>query len=342
MDTVGPQKEALKNIQEAKTLAQLEDVFRLFLGKKGRVTHLLKTLPSLSPKERVRFGKKANETKKAILTAFETRRSEIKQKLASEEQKQGKIDITAPGHKLERGSLHPLTRAIREIRTIFGTMGFEVARGPEIETEFHNFDALNIPADHQARDLWDTFWLQNSSKSEKLLLRTHTSPVQIRYMETHEPPFRIIAPGKCFRYEATDASHEFQFYQVEGLAVGEDISLANLKGVLEEFFKRFFKKSVKIRFRPGYFPFVEPGVEVDINCITCDGKGCAVCSRSGWLEMLGAGMVHPNVFKAVGYNPREWQGFAFGVGIDRLAMMKYKIDDVRLFHSGDLRFIKQF
>lgn len=342
MDTAGVKKEALKSIQEAKTLAELEGVFRVFLGKKGRVTYLMKTLPSLSPRERARIGKKVNEIKKFIVVALETRRSEIKQELTSEEQRRERIDFTAPGHKLERGSLHPLTYAIREIRSIFGAMGFEVARGPEIETEFHNFDALNIPVDHPARDLWDTFWLQKNSKSEKLLLRTHTSPVQIRYMETHEPPFRIIAPGKCFRYEATDASHEFQFYQVEGLAVSDDISLGHLKGVLEEFFKRFFKKNVKTRFRPGYFPFVEPGVEVDISCITCGGKGCTVCGRSGWLEMLGAGMVHPNVFKAVGYNPREWQGFAFGVGIDRLAMMKYKIDDIRLFHSGDLRFIKQF
>lgn len=377
MDITGLKKDATKKIEDAETLADLEGVYRTLLGKKGVLTTSLKILPTLSPKERKAFGKRANEVKKVILEALEARENEIKRDMRLGEFREARIDITAPGFKFERGHLHPLTRSIREIRSIFASMGFEIASGPEIETEYYNFDALNIPPHHPARDLHDTFWLKSQNhaevprssalgsalfrdkerskreesvvhrrttqkQKERLLLRTHTSPVQIRYMETHEPPFRIIAPGKCFRHEATDASHEFQFYQVEGLAVAEDISMAHLKGVLEEFFKRFFKKDVKTRFRPGYFPFVEPGIEVDITCITCGGTGCSVCGRSGWLEMLGAGMVHPNVFRAVGYNPREWQGFAFGVGIDRLTMMKYKIDDVRLFHSGDLRFIKQF
>ncbi|MEK7123537.1 MAG: phenylalanine--tRNA ligase subunit alpha, partial [Patescibacteria group bacterium] len=230
-------------------------------------------------------------------------------------------------------------------------MGFETAEGPEAETEYYNFDALNIPADHPAREMWDTFWLrQNELKvkslklkvEERLLLRTHTSPVQIRYMETHQPPFRIVAPGKVFRYEASDASHDIQFYQIEGLVVDKNISVANLKATIETFYSKLFGKAVKTRLRPSYFPFVEPGFEGDISCVNCGGKGCSVCKQTGWLEMFGAGMVHPNVLRAGGINPNEWRGFAFGMGLDRLAMMKYKISDIRLMHSGDLRFINQF
>ena len=238
-------------------------------------------------------------------------------------------------------------------------MGFTVAEGPEIETEHYNFDALNIPAEHPARDMWDTFWLrQNEIKiqsagrrtklknNERLLLRTHTSPVQIRYMETHEPPIRIISPGIVYRYEATDASHDIEFWQIEGLMVDKDVSAANFKAVIERFFSELFRRVVSIRLRPSYFPFVEPGFEVDISCAQCKGKGCSICGQSGWLEMMGAGMVHPNVFKAVGYNPSPLaggvQGFAFGMGLDRIAMMKYKIPDIRLMRSGDLRFLDQF
>jgi len=213
----------------------------------------------------------------------------------------------------------------KEAEDIFGSLGFEIIEGPEVETEYYNFDALNIPAEHPAREMWDTFWL-----GKKFLMRTHTSPVQIRYMEKHNPPFRIIAPGRVFRHEATDASHEIQFNQLEGLMVGKDVSLADLKGILEQFLRRLMGNKIEIRFKPSYFPFVEPGVEVDM---LWNGR---------WLEMLGAGMVHPNVLRAGGLNPNEWQGFAFGVGIDRLAMLKYKIDDIRLFYSGDLRFLRQF
>ncbi|MBU1137265.1 phenylalanine--tRNA ligase subunit alpha, partial [Patescibacteria group bacterium] len=225
------------------------------------------------------------------------------------------------------GHLHPITLVQRQIEDIFQSMGFSVINGPEVETESYNFDALNIPKDHPARDLWDTFWL----KDVNLLLRTHTSPMQARYMEKNNPPLRIIVPGRCFRHEATDATHEAQFYQFEGLMVGKDVSVANFKGVIEAFLKRFFGSETEMRLRPGYFPFVEPGFEIDAK-------------RKGgqWLEMMGAGMVHPNVFKAVGYNPKEVQGFAFGAGIDRLAMLKYKIDDIRLFYGSDLRFLKQF
>jgi phenylalanyl-tRNA synthetase alpha chain len=236
------------------------------------------------------------------------------------------FDVTIPGKKPERGHYHPLTIVQRRAIEIFNSMGFEVAEGPEVETEYYNFDALNIPKDHPARDMWDTFWTK-----DKRLLRTHTSPVQIRYMKEHQPPFRIIAPGKVFRYEATDATHEVQFYQLEGLMIGKKISLANLKGVMETFFQNFFNsKDIEVRLRPSYFPFVEPGVEVDMRY------------KGKWVEIAGAGMVHPKVLEEVGIDPKEYQGFAFGMGIDRLAIIKYKIDDIRLFHSGDLRFIKQF
>lgn len=250
------------------------------------------------------------------------------------------VDVTAPGKKPDFGHLHPLTLVRRKTEEIFQLMGFSVVEGPEIETEWYNFDALNIPEDHPARDLWDTLWLksikrssQNSvrpAKGGKLLLRTHTSPVQIRYMEKNQPPLRIIVPGRVFRHEATDAKHEINFYQLEGLMVDKEVSVANFKAIIEEFFIRFFDKQVQIRMRPSYFPFVEPGFEVDIK------------RDNAWLEIMGAGMVHPKVLKNVGLNPRWWQGFAFGIGLDRLAMMKYKINDVRAFYSGDLRFLNQF
>lgn len=253
------------------------------------------------------------------------------------ETKGDKIDVTVPGEKVAVGHLHPLTSVKRKIEEIFQAMGFGIVDGPEIETEWYNFDALNIPKDHPARDLWDTFYLKNGG-----LLRTHTSPVQIRYMEKHNPPFRIIVPGRIFRHEATDASHEINFYQVEGLMVGKEVSASNFKAIVQEFLSRFFGKRVTIRLRPSFFPFTEPSFEVDMKCLVCQGKGCSVCSCSGWLELIGAGMVHPNVLKAGGINPKNWQGFAFGLGMDRLAMMKYKIDDIRLFYSGDLRFLQQF
>jgi len=221
-------------------------------------------------------------------------------------------------------------------------LGFSIVEGPEIETEWYNFDALNIPKEHPARDLWDTFWLQNNKKIQNLLLRTHTTPVDVRYMEKNNPPLRIIVPGRCFRHEATDASHDVQFYQVDGLMVGKDISVANFKAVIENFFQEFFKRDLKIRMRPSFFPFTEPSFEIDISCLVCQGKGCSACSQTGWMEMMGAGMLHPNVFKACKLNPKNWQGFAFGVGLDRLAMMKYKIGDIRLFYNGDLRFLEQF
>ncbi len=236
--------------------------------------------------------------------------------------------------------IHPIIRVIQDITAVFVDMGFEVASGPEIEDGYHNFDALNVPKDHPARDMQDTFWLEPRNLDK--LLRTHTSGVQVRYMEENKPPLAILVPGKVFRNEATDATHDAQFHQCEGLVVGENITLANLKGTLENFLKKLFGDDVEIRLRPGYFPFVEPGVEIDMVCFKCKGDGCPACSHSGWIEILGAGMVHPNVLNNVGIDSRKYQGFAFGVGIDRIAMLKYGIDDIRLLYSGDLRLVNQF
>jgi phenylalanyl-tRNA synthetase alpha chain len=241
--------------------------------------------------------------------------------------------------KVVRGHLHPVTQIIREITDSFIVMGFEVADGPEVESEHYNFDALNVPKDHPARDMQDTFWVKGVPQT---VLRTHTSPVQVRYMESHKPPFKIIVPGKVYRYEATDATHETQFHQVEGLVVGKGISLAHLKHTLDVFFKSLYGEGVAIRLRPSYFPFVEPGVEIDMSRVKCGGRGCPMCKQTGWIEVMGAGMVHPNVLRAGGVDPEQYQGFAFGAGVDRLAMIRYGIDDVRFLYTGDLRLVNQF
>lgn len=314
-----------REMLQAKDLKELDVVFKKYLGDDSKLAAILRSLKSLSKAKKAKLGKEANELKNHLKIKFSEAALVLKERAQNESEAKEWIDITAPGKKAVLGHLHPLTLVGRRVEEIFGGMGFSVIEGPEMETEWYNFDALNIPKDHPARDLWDTFYLKNG-----LLLRTHTSPVQIRYMEKNQPPFRIIAPGRVFRHEATDSSHETNFYQVEGLMVGKDISVANLKAVMQEFFQRFFGKSAEIRLRPSYFPFVEPGFEIDMK------KG------DGWLEMAGAGMVHPNVLKNAGLNHKEWQGFAFGMGLDRLAMMKYKIDDIRLFYSGDLRFLNQF
>ncbi|HZX49927.1 MAG TPA: phenylalanine--tRNA ligase subunit alpha [Candidatus Paceibacterota bacterium] len=326
MDAKTLQKQALEAIEQAKSLAELETAYKAFLGKSGQLTGILRGLAALPDEERKTQGKEANELRDLLEQHFAAKKREIQEQgvLASDS---AKIDVTAPGKRIAKGHLHPLTLIQRKTQEIFGSMGFEVVEGPEIETEWYNFDALNIPSGHPARDLWDTFWLKDSDK----LLRTHTSPVQARYMEKHEPPFRIIAPGRIFRYEATDASHEINFYQLEGLMVGKEVSVANFKAVIEEFYRQFFERKVEIRLRPSYFPFTEPSFEIDMRW-----------GKENWLEMMGAGMVHPNVFKAVGYIPDDWQGFAFGMGLDRLAMMKYRIPDIRLLYSGDLNFLKQF
>ena len=329
--------QAEKEMDRAGDLKVLNEVFKKYLGKNGKLTLVLRSLEKLPKAKRVEIGKEANQIKNFLRIEFDKKNQEIKEKVQREAEEKEWIDITAPGKKPVLGHLHPLTLVKRKTEEIFQVMGFSVVEGPEVETEWYNFDALNIPKDHPARDMWDTFYLKN-----KLLLRTHTSPVQIRYMEKNNPPLRIIVPGRIFRHEATDASHEFNFYQVEGLMVDKKISAANFKAVIQEFFRRFFEKPIEIRMRPSFFPFTEPSFEVDMTCLNCKGKGCSVCSQSGWIEMMGAGMVHPNVLKATGLNPKNWQGFAFGIGMDRLAMMKYKINDIRLFHSGDLRFLQQF
>jgi len=318
-------KEAiLEEINQTKNLSSLNEVCDKYLGRQGELTELLRSLKNLSQEEKASQGKEINILKKELEEIVNQKKEELSQ---NGEEKKDWIDVTAPGPKPAEGHLHPITIVQRQIEDIFQSMGFSVVYGPEVETEHYNFDALNVPKDHPARDMWDTFWL----KGLKNLLRTHTSPMQARYMEKNNPPLRIIVPGKVFRHEATDASHEAQFNQVEGLMVGKDISVANFQAIIEEFLKRFFGPEIEMRLRPSYFPFTEPSFEIDMR-----RKG-----RS-WLEIMGAGMVHPNVFEAVKYNPKEWQGFAFGMGIDRLAMLKYNIGDIRLFNSGDLRFIKQF
>ncbi len=308
-----------------------------YLSKKKELEQVFAELKNAPKSQKKEIGKRANLIKSELKILDEKRSKIQKNELYKSKINKGKIDISIPGIKIKQGHLHPLTLVQREIKEIFQTIGFSVVEGPEMETEKYNFDALNVPKDHTARDMWDTFWLKEPKNSKfkiqnsKLLLRTHTSPVQIRFMEKRNPPLRIIAPGRVFRYEATDASHEINFYQIEGLMVDKNISAANFKAIIEEFLKRFFKTSVEIRLRPSYFPFTEPSFEIDIK-------------RKGgkWLEMMGAGMVHPNVLKSAGLNAKDWQGFAFGVGTDRLAMLKYKVDDIRLFYQNDLRFLNQF
>lgn len=335
-------KQAQEEIAKAKDFNLLEAVFKKYLGKEGKLTLILRSLEKLPKIKRVKIGKMANELKNLLKVEFDQKFAEIKKATPKELEEKEWLDVTAPGKKFLLGHLHPLTLTQRKIEEIFQTMGFSIISGPEMETEWYNFDALNIPQDHPARDLWDTFYLKNG-----LLLRTHTSPVQVRYMEKNNPPFRIIVPGNVFRHEATDSSHEFQLFQIEGLMVDKNISVANLKAIIGEFFRKFFEKEVKFRLKPDYFPFTEPSFEISIGCLVCQGKGCPACKESGWMEVAGAGMIHPNVLKNSGLIPnqsdlKDWQGWAFGFGLERLTMLRYKINDIRLFRSGDLRFLQQF
>lgn len=350
-DTLESLKEAaLSAFAGAESLDGLRAEEVKFLGRKSEFNQFLRALSSLPPEERRLVGGRANEVKREMLEAFEMAQSRLEN--ANFDAEKEWIDVTDPGEVLPIGHLHILTKVEREICEIFQSLGFAIADGPEVETEFYNFDALNVPADHPARDMQDTFWLRQNAgsgkqevankKSSRLLLRTHTSPVQVRYMETHAPPFRIIVPGRIFRSEATDASHEHTFYQFESLFVDADVSVGNFKYVAELFFSRFFGKHINIRLRPSFFPFVEPGFEFDIACTMCDGVGCSSCHGTGWLEVGGAGMVNQKVFEAAGYERDQWKGFAWGFGTNRLAMMKYRIPDIRLFQSGDLRFLNQF
>jgi phenylalanyl-tRNA synthetase alpha chain len=335
------QNEAFALLKKVASPAELDELEIRFLGRKSEFNNLLKSLKHFSMKERAEVGALANVVKRDLLKTFADVRHKLKE--TSIDWEKERIDVTAYNTSLPDGHTHILTQVMGEIEDIFTSMGFEVAEGPEIETEFYNFDALNIPAHHPARDMQDTFYIQTPEGAESLSLRSQTSAVQVRYMQQHTPPFRIIVPGRVFRNEATDTTHEHTFHQFETLMVGDDVSVAHLKFVAQEFFSKFFKQEVKIRLRPSYFPFVEPGFEFDISCLNCGGiKGCAACRFNGWLELGGAGMVNQEVFVNAGYERHRYQGFAWGFGIERLVMMKYGISDVRLFHSGDTRFLSQF
>ena len=329
--------QAEKEIKKAENLTELEGIFKKYLGKEGEITRVLRSLENIPKQNRAKIGKEANLVKDYIKTQLDLKTQKLKEKLQRKTEEKEWLDVTLPGKKPAFGHLHPLTLVRKRTEEIFQMMGFSVVEGPEIENEWYNFDALNIPKDHPARDLWDTFYLKGG-----LLLRTHTSPNQVRYMEKNQPPLRIIVPGNVYRHEATDARHEFQIFQTEGLMVDREISVPSFKAIIGEFLKRFFEKEVEFRVKPDFFPFTEPSFDVSMTCLVCKGWGCGACKKTGWLEVAGAGMVHPNVFKNAGLNPKEWRGWAFGFGLDRLAMMKYKINDIRLLRSGDLRFLQQF
>lgn len=332
-------KELRTTLEKVNDYEGLERINRSYLGQKGKIKRLTKMLIRMPKRERIRLGREINSFKNFVIKEMEKKKEELDKRIREKEREEF-FDITLPGGKIEIGHLHPISIAKMRIIDIFQRLGFEVVEGPEIEDEWHNFDALNIPPTHPARDvlsLGKTFFIKN-----KKLMRSHTSSVQIRYLEKNNPPLRIIVPGRVFRAEATDASHEIDFWQLEGLMVDKDVSVANFRAIMEAFFKEFFQKALKIRLRPSYFPFTEPSFEVDIFCILCNGQGCSSCKKSGWIEIAGAGMVHPNVFKNCKLNPKDWQGFAFGLGLNRLLMIKHKIPDIRLFNSGDLRFITQF
>ncbi|MEK7549985.1 MAG: phenylalanine--tRNA ligase subunit alpha [Patescibacteria group bacterium] len=344
-------KERILAIQEEgkAELALVQDAVALqvweikYLGRKSELNSLLKGLKDLSPEEKRVVGPLANATRQELSQAFSVFQAELLEK--NQDWEADRIDVTAPGKSFPSGHLHPVTHLEHEIEDIFTSMGFDIADGPEAEKEWYNFDALNFPKNHPARDMQDTFWLASEKKwKDKYVMRTHTSPVQIRYMETHKPPYRIIVPGRVFRNEATDASHEHTFHQFECLMVDKagEVSVSTFKYIAEAFFEKFFGKKVTVRLRPSFFPFTEPSFEFDISCVLCDGKGCSTCKGTCWLEIGGAGMVNQKVFEAAGYKRGQYQGFAWGFGLTRLGLMKYRITDIRLLMSGDLRFIRQF
>jgi phenylalanyl-tRNA synthetase alpha chain len=326
----------LAEIASSTTLAQLDEVRVRLLGKKGAVTEQLKQLGRLSAEERPAAGAKINEAKETLSAAIDARRDVLAREAVDKELAAGTIDVTLPGRGDPPGAMHPVTRTRLRIEEIFRRAGFGVAEGPEIEDDFHNFEALNIPANHPARAMHDTFYFGDGR-----LLRTHTSPVQIRSMMQQEPPLRLIMPGRVYRCDS-DQTHTPMFHQLEGLVIDRDVSLANMKAAVRAFLSEFFEKPLEIRLRPSYFPFVEPGAEVDCQCAFCAGAGCRVCKQTGWLEVGGLGMVHPNVLRHCGLDPEQWTGYAFGMGIERLAMLRYGVNDLRLFFENDLRFLRQF
>ena len=332
---------AERSLAETTDLAGVELWERATIGSKGELPGLLRQLGGLSSEERPAAGRAANAVKVALTEAYAARREALAAVAMADRLVADAVDVTLPGRVPSAGGLHPVSEMIEEVSEIFALMGFQTVFGPEVETGHYNFDQLNIPGDHPARDMWDTF-LVRSAPGEEVVLRTHTSPMQARVMEAQDPPIRVVVPGRCYRYEAPDASHEWAFHQLEGLAVDTHITMADLKGVLREMARQLFGGDRRIRFRCDFFPFVEPGVDFSVDCAVCDGKGCRVCKYTGWLEMGGAGMVHPNVLRAVGYDPDTVTGFAFGLGIERLVMMRHGVGDVRAFAANDLRFLRQF
>jgi phenylalanyl-tRNA synthetase alpha chain len=332
--------EAIARFGSVSTAAELEAVKARYLGKSGALSEAMKGLAKLAPEARREAGARINSAKDRIEAALDARREALAAARLDARLAEEALDVTLPGRGLARGGLHPATRTLERVEALFRSIGFEVAEGPEIESDFHNFTALNQPQDHPARSMHDTFYLKGAG--QRVLLRTHTSPIQVRYMQIHKPPIKIIAPGRVYRVDS-DATHTPMFHQVEGLWIDEAVSFADLKGVLTDFMRKFFEdETLRTRFRPSFFPFTEPSAEVDIGCVFCGGVGCRVCGQSGWLEVAGSGQVHPNVLKACGVDSEQYMGFAFGMGPDRLTMLRYGINDLRLFYDGDLRFLAQF
>jgi phenylalanyl-tRNA synthetase alpha chain len=338
------ERDALADLSASEDLEATSMWRVLHLGRRSRLTALLRAISSLPTADRPAAGASGNKAWTHLEDCLTLRVEQLKKAKASSLDTSTHLDVTLPGRTAPVGRLHPTTQILREICNAFISMGFQVVEGPEVEWDKYNFELLNIPKDHPARDMWNTLWVdyRDDTGGYPMLLRTHTSPMQARVMESTQPPIRVIVPGKCYRYEATDATHEWHFFQVEGLAVDEGITFADLKGTLYEFARLIFGEERKVRFRCDYFPFVEPGVDMSIDCFRCDGGGCSVCRHTGWIEIMGAGMVHPRVLEDVGYDPNRYTGFAFGLGPERIAMLKYGIDDIRLFYSNDLRFLRQF
>lgn len=333
------QQEALEGIKKATDLKELNDIRVSYLGKKGPITEVLKGMGKLSAEERPKMGALANEVRDVIAKAIEEKQAIMEEEAVTKKLASETIDVTLPGRPVKTGNHHPLTRIIEEIEDLFIGMGYTIAEGPEVESDYYNFEALNLPKGHPARDMQDSFYI-----TEEILLRTHTSPMQARTMEKKEGkgPIKIICPGKVYRRDNDDATHSHQFMQIEGLVVGENIQMSDLKGTLDVFAKKIFGEDREIRLRPSFFPFTEPSVEMDISCKICNGKGCSVCKGTGWIEILGAGMVHPNVLEMAGYDSKKYTGFAFGMGPERIAMLKYGVDDIRHYYANDVRFLKQF
>ena len=332
-------KEAFEKLEQASTVKEIQDIRISYLGKKGLITDVLRGMGKLPAEERPVVGQYANDVRNEIVSKMEERQKELEALAIEKRLEEETIDISLPGRPVRIGNHHPLTAVIEEIEDLFLGMGFLIAEGPEVESDYYNFEALNLPKNHPARDMQDSFYI-----TEDILLRTHTSPVQARTMETYQGkgPVKVICPGKVYRRDTDDATHSHQFTQIEGLVVDENIRMSDLKGVLETFAKEIFGQDRDIRLRPSFFPFTEPSVEMDISCFKCGGKGCNVCKGTGWIEILGAGMVHPNVLRMSGFDPEKYTGFAFGMGPERIAMLKYGIDDIRHFYQNDIRFLKQF